>query len=71
MAEDKGFDIIECESASTDLLLSVESYISEELKQSHNSGSLNWRKVKWNAICEELFHHGWNVRFPTTSILYF
>ena len=68
MENEKSYEIIECEPASEDLIASAMAYIRaescKERQESKNEGIssfTNFRRLRWNDTCENLFNCGWDV----------
>lgn len=68
MAEENGYEIVDCEPASDDLITSVETHFSKELDRVEVGQAGDFLKLRWSDECEDLFHYGWNVRSRCLTI---
>ena len=61
-AAERGYDVIDCETANEDLLASVKAHVQNMRDNTAGfRGSEDYRRLKWSDKCEELFHYGWTV----------
>ncbi len=65
MASDRGYVVINCAPASQELITAAKAEISVDQIHSlqTSTSDLGYEKLGWGERCDELFHHGLDVRF--------